>query len=193
MEDLLSTTNALPLLELLPDGLLQNGLLQSGGWLDALRPAGLLPGLGVLLTRLILVLDPLALDSGLDLGLDLDLELGLEGGLDAVLLDPTGSTNALVFVLIAALGLVMALIYVPLRLYLTLTARSRRLKLLQRIRRLREELSGGLAAAAGQDAAGIGAGSASMAKVEGPGVAEGLRSGPLEDPLIEPPLLHDPL
>jgi hypothetical protein len=35
----------------------------------------------------------------------------------------------------------MALIYVPLRFYLTITARSRRLKLLQRIRRLREQLA----------------------------------------------------
>lgn len=50
------------------------------------------------------------------------------------------SANAMVFVLVTALGLLMALIYVPLRLYLTLTARSRRLRLLQRIRRLREEL-----------------------------------------------------
>jgi hypothetical protein len=46
----------------------------------------------------------------------------------------------MVFVLIAALGVAMALVYLPLRLFLTLTARSRRLKLLQRIRRLREEL-----------------------------------------------------
>jgi hypothetical protein len=35
----------------------------------------------------------------------------------------------------------MALIYVPLRLFLTITTRSRRLRLLQRIRRLREELA----------------------------------------------------
>jgi hypothetical protein len=34
----------------------------------------------------------------------------------------------------------MALVYLPLRLFLTITARSRRLKLLLRIRRLREEL-----------------------------------------------------
>ena len=62
-----------------------------------------------------------------------------EGG-DGVVLDPTTSANAMVFALIAALGVVMALIYVPLRLFLTLTARSRRLRLLQRIRQLREEL-----------------------------------------------------
>lgn len=61
-------------------------------------------------------------------------------GATGVVLDPTTSANAMVFVLIAALGLVMALIYVPLRLFLTLTARSRRLRLLQRIRQLREEL-----------------------------------------------------
>jgi hypothetical protein len=41
---------------------------------------------------------------------------------------------------VAALGVVMALVYVPIRLFLTLTARSRRLRLLQRIRRLRDEL-----------------------------------------------------
>jgi hypothetical protein len=34
----------------------------------------------------------------------------------------------------------MALVYVPIRLFLTITARSRRLRLLQRIRRLRDEL-----------------------------------------------------
>ena len=34
----------------------------------------------------------------------------------------------------------MAVIYLPLRVYLTLTARSRRLKLLQRIRQLRQQL-----------------------------------------------------
>jgi hypothetical protein len=42
--------------------------------------------------------------------------------------------------LITLLGVVMALIYVPLRLFLTITARSRRLRLLQRIRQLRDEL-----------------------------------------------------
>ncbi|MCP9926485.1 hypothetical protein [Cyanobium sp. CH-040] len=67
------------------------------------------------------------------------LETAREGG-DGVVLDPTTSANAMVFALIAALGVVMALIYVPLRLFLTLTARSRRLRLLQRIRQLREEL-----------------------------------------------------
>jgi hypothetical protein len=48
--------------------------------------------------------------------------------------------DGLVFLMISALGLVMALVYVPVRLFLTITARSRRLRLLQRIRRLRDEL-----------------------------------------------------
>jgi hypothetical protein len=46
----------------------------------------------------------------------------------------------MVFLLIAALGLLMALVYVPVRLFLTITARSRRLRLLQKIRKLREDL-----------------------------------------------------
>ncbi len=48
--------------------------------------------------------------------------------------------NPLVFILITVLGLAMALVYVPIRVFLTITARSRRLKLLQRIRKLRDEL-----------------------------------------------------
>ena len=44
------------------------------------------------------------------------------------------------FLLLAALGVLMALIYLPLRIYLTLTARGRRLRLLQRIRLLRQQL-----------------------------------------------------
>ena len=44
------------------------------------------------------------------------------------------------FLLLAALGVLMALIYLPLRIYLTLTARARRLRLLQRIRSLRQQL-----------------------------------------------------
>ncbi|MFM7085493.1 MAG: hypothetical protein ACKOXO_00625 [Cyanobium sp.] len=51
------------------------------------------------------------------------------------------TANALVFVLITALGVVMALVYVPIRLVLTITARKRRYLLLQRIRRLREDLT----------------------------------------------------
>jgi hypothetical protein len=64
----------------------------------------------------------------------------LDSALSAALLDPTGSANTLIFLLIAATGLAMALVYVPVRLYLTISARSRRLRLLQRIRQLREEL-----------------------------------------------------
>ncbi|HGY5546428.1 MAG: hypothetical protein AB8A49_07075 [Prochlorococcus sp.] len=40
----------------------------------------------------------------------------------------------------AGLAGMMALVYVPLRLFLTVTARTKRLKLLRRIRRLRDEL-----------------------------------------------------
>ncbi|MCP9886580.1 MAG: hypothetical protein ACRC1L_02605 [Prochlorococcaceae cyanobacterium] len=79
------------------------------------------------------------LHSALETAMESALEPGRDGGA-GVVLDPTTSANAMVFVLIAALGLVMALIYVPLRLFLTLTARTRRLRLLQRIRQLREEL-----------------------------------------------------
>jgi hypothetical protein len=68
------------------------------------------------------------------------LSQALESPADAVLLDPTTSANAMVFALITLLGVAMALIYVPLRLFLTITARSRRLRLLQRIRQLRDEL-----------------------------------------------------
>ncbi len=49
-------------------------------------------------------------------------------------------TSNFVFTLAATLAITMTLIYFPLRLFLTLTARSRRLKLLQKIRRLRDEL-----------------------------------------------------
>lgn len=49
------------------------------------------------------------------------------------------------FLIVMAMGVAMALIYVPLRLYLTLTARGRRLRLLQRIRMLRQELAEPLA------------------------------------------------
>ena len=55
-------------------------------------------------------------------------------------LGPATSANGLVFLLIAALGLLMALVYVPIRLFLTITARQRRFRLLQRIRRLRDDL-----------------------------------------------------
>ena len=49
-------------------------------------------------------------------------------------------SGALFFVIMAGLAGIMALVYVPLRLFLTATARGRRLRLLQRIRRLRDEL-----------------------------------------------------
>ena len=49
-------------------------------------------------------------------------------------------TNNLIFTLTAILAIAMTLIYFPLRFFLTLTARSRRYKLLQKIRRLRDEL-----------------------------------------------------
>ncbi len=49
-------------------------------------------------------------------------------------------SGTLFFVLIAGLAGMMTLVYVPLRFFLTVTARSRRLKLLQRIRKLRDEL-----------------------------------------------------
>ena len=53
------------------------------------------------------------------------------------------------FLVLMALGVLMAVIYVPLRIYLTLTARSRRLRLLQRIRQLRQQLAEELSSAPG--------------------------------------------
>tara|TARA_B100000212_G_scaffold300261_1_gene245534 strand:+ start:597 stop:776 length:180 start_codon:yes stop_codon:yes gene_type:complete len=49
-------------------------------------------------------------------------------------------TENLIFTLTATLAVAMTLVYFPLRFFLTMTARSRRLKLLQRIRKLRDEL-----------------------------------------------------
>tara|TARA_B100000925_G_scaffold99520_1_gene72833 strand:+ start:167 stop:346 length:180 start_codon:yes stop_codon:yes gene_type:complete len=49
-------------------------------------------------------------------------------------------TSNFIFTLTATLAAAMTLVYFPLRVFLTLTARSRRLKLLQKIRRLRDEL-----------------------------------------------------
>ena len=49
-------------------------------------------------------------------------------------------TSNLIFTLTATLAVAMPLVYFPLSFFLTLTARSRRLKLLQKIRRLRDEL-----------------------------------------------------
>lgn len=52
-----------------------------------------------------------------------------------------GENSTLLFVLMAGTAGIMALVYIPLRIFLTVTARSRRLRLLQRIRRLRDELA----------------------------------------------------
>jgi hypothetical protein len=69
------------------------------------------------------------------------LSTSLADALSDAASDPTmAATSAMAFLLIAGLGLLMALVYVPIRLFLTITARSRRLRLLQRIRRLRDEL-----------------------------------------------------
>jgi uncharacterized membrane protein (DUF106 family) len=68
------------------------------------------------------------------------LQSALESAAEEVMGPVVVPANPLVFILITALGLAMALVYVPIRVFLTLTARSRRLRLLQRIRKLREEL-----------------------------------------------------
>ena len=73
------------------------------------------------------------------------MEETLRATLEGTLTDPTWGPNVITFLVIAGLGLAMALIYVPVRLFLTITARSRRLRLLQRIRRLREALGQPLA------------------------------------------------
>lgn len=65
-------------------------------------------------------------------------EIGRGAAGDAISL--VANPDGLVFLLITALGVLMAIVYVPIRLFLTITARSRRLKLLQKIRRLREEI-----------------------------------------------------
>ena len=57
------------------------------------------------------------------------------------ILDHISGGDGLGFLLISAFGLAMALVYIPIRLFLTITARSRRLKLLQRIRKLREAIA----------------------------------------------------
>ncbi len=49
-------------------------------------------------------------------------------------------SGALFFVLMAGLAGIMTIVYFPLRIFLTATERSRRLRLLQRIRRLRDKL-----------------------------------------------------
>jgi hypothetical protein len=64
--------------------------------------------------------------------------------LDSAAADPAlnqgDAMNGMVFLLVATLGLLMAMVYVPIRLFLTITERSRRLRLLQRIRKLRDDL-----------------------------------------------------
>ena len=52
-----------------------------------------------------------------------------------------GENSTLLFVLMAGTAGMMALVYIPLRIFLTVTARGRRLRLLQRIRKLRDELA----------------------------------------------------
>ena len=60
------------------------------------------------------------------------------------LADPTAGSTLMAFLIVAGLGLGMALIYVPLRVFLTITERSRKLRALQQIRsqmqRVREQL-----------------------------------------------------
>ena len=69
--------------------------------------------------------------------------------LDSAAADPAlnqgEAMNGMVFLLVAALGLLMAMVYIPIRLFLTITERSRRLRLLQRIRKLRNDLGQPLA------------------------------------------------
>ena len=52
-----------------------------------------------------------------------------------------GENGTLFFVPMALTAGTMALVYAPLRIFLTVTARGRRLRLLQRIRKLRDELA----------------------------------------------------
>jgi len=73
------------------------------------------------------------------------MEETLRATLEETLTDPTSGPNVMTFLVIAGVGLTMALIYVPVRLFITITARSRRLRLLQRIRSLREALGQPLA------------------------------------------------
>lgn len=72
--------------------------------------------------------------------LERTLDQGLSSEAAAGSLAMADSANAMVFLLITALGVLMAIVYVPIRLFLTITARSRRLRLLQKIRRLREQI-----------------------------------------------------
>jgi hypothetical protein len=68
------------------------------------------------------------------------LQQTLEEAIAGSGLDPSSSANGMVFLVITTVGFAMALVYIPIRIFLTITARSRRLRLLQKIRRLREDL-----------------------------------------------------
>jgi hypothetical protein len=68
------------------------------------------------------------------------LQQTLEEAIAGSGLDPSSSANGMVFLVITTVGFIMALVYIPIRLFLTITARSRRLRLLQKIRRLRDDL-----------------------------------------------------
>ena len=68
------------------------------------------------------------------------LQQTLEEAIAGSGLDPSSSANGMVFLVITTMGFAMALVYIPIRLFLTITARSRRMRLLQKIRRLREDL-----------------------------------------------------
>jgi hypothetical protein len=68
------------------------------------------------------------------------LQQTLEEAIAGSGMDPSSSANGMVFLVITTVGFVMALVYIPIRLFLTITARSRRLRLLQKIRRLRDDL-----------------------------------------------------
>lgn len=69
------------------------------------------------------------------------LQSALETAAEEALGPAINGANPIVFIAITAVGLLMALVYVPVRIFLTITARSRRFRLLQRIRKLRDELS----------------------------------------------------
>jgi hypothetical protein len=76
--------------------------------------------------------------------LEQTLDPGIASPANAGAMAMADSANGMIFLLITALGVLMAIVYIPIRLFLTVTARSRRLKLLQKIRRLREEIGSSL-------------------------------------------------
>ena len=83
---------------------------------------------------------PSSLDTTIESRLATSLETALDSADAVVNLAPVSGSNAMVFVLITALGVAMALVYLPFRPFLTISVRSRRLTLLLRIRRLRGEM-----------------------------------------------------